>query len=360
MKKVVVEIIYHKLQVKDFASYQLKFQETCDVLKEVAKQFEVHSFKSAQFNGKVQSNGVHYHFMDKSFFKLCIPFLFHRKLKSLNPDYVLVHGTFNHFQIVHLKWLLGKACKLLVQHHGETAKGWIKQKLLRWSSAKVDAYLFTAEEAALEMGLPKEKIHLIMEGSTHFSPLNKLQSRSELGLDKQDKIYLWVGRLIPVKNPLFFLKVFTEFLIDHPTAKLYMFYHDETLLNECRQITKQSPGIIYQGKIAHKKLQKWYSAADYFVSASVREGSGYALCEAMACGCIPVVPAISAFQYMTGNGTGALLYARGDSSDLMLTLRASIQLNSDEFRLKVLDQFQGRLSVEAIASELVGILHQLN
>jgi glycosyltransferase involved in cell wall biosynthesis len=359
MKKKVVELIYHTLQVQDFESYKVKFQAPCQVLNEVAKEFEVHSYKSALFNGSYQSGSLHYHFVNQRFYKLLIPFSFHRKLKRLKPDYVLVHGTFNHFQIVHLRWLMGKDCKLLVQHHGETAKGWIKQKLLGWSSTKVNAYLFTSPEAAFNMGLPQKKIHLIMEGSTNFSALDKLQSRSDLGLAAHDKIYLWVGRLIPVKNPLFFLKTFTEFSNTHPEVKLYLFYHDEALLKECRQITRHTPGIVYMGKVEHETLRAWYSAADYFVSASLHEGSGYALCEAMACGCIPIVSSIGAFQFMTNNGESALMYEAKDAQDLMNTLKASLNINTAELSTKVLKQFKTRLSVEAISGDLINILRLL-
>src|SRR5262249_57697044 len=45
------------------------------------------------------------------------------------------------------------------------------------------------------------------------------------------------------------------------------------------------------------------SAADLFVLASRKEGSGYALLEAMACGAVPVVTDIPAHRALLGGGT---------------------------------------------------------
>lgn len=359
MKKKLIEIIYHRLQVKDVEDYRIRFKPACLLVEAFAKHFEVQSFKAALFNHSISMDSAQYHFANKRFYKLWIPFAFHLRIKECQPDVVLIHGTFNHFQIIHLKWLLGNQCKLLVQHHGERPRGWMKKRLLKWSSGSVDAYLFTSREAGIEMGLPENKIRLIMEGSTEFSPLNKENCRKELGLDPTEKVYLWVGRLIPLKNPLFLLKGFREFSLSHPEVKLYLFYHEETLLKDCIEITATTDRVKFLGRGNQVELRRWYSAADFFVSASQHEGSGYALCEAMACGCVPIVPSIGSFQFMTENGECALLYESGNADSLQNKLEISLHLDLNQWKDKVLEQFAHRLSFESIAKNLVGISETL-
>lgn len=359
MKSKLVEIIYHRLPVKDVQSYRVRYRSACLLVEAIAKHFEVLSFKAALFNDSVQMDSAHYHFVNTRFYKLWIPFAFHLRIKDCQPDMVLIHGTFNHFQIMHLKWLLGTKCKLLVQHHGERPRGWMKRILLKWSSGAVDAYLFTSQEAALEMGVPENKVKLIMEGSTAFKPQDKQKCRNELGLASHEKIYLWVGRLVPVKNPVFFLKAFTEFSSTHPEARLYLFYHEHSLLEECLATTAASQNIVYLGKASAEELLKWYSASDYFVSASLHEGSGYALCEAMACGCVPIVPSISSFRFMTGDGESALMYNAENAESLRNKLEEANASNPEPMKKKVLQQFAKRLSFEAIASDLLRITNAL-
>jgi glycosyltransferase involved in cell wall biosynthesis len=359
MRTKLVEIIYHRLQVEDVDSYRNRFGSACLLIEALSKYFDVLSFKAAVFSQKLEMDNAQYQFVNKRFFKLWIPFTFHHLIKACEPDVVLIHGTFNHIQIVHLKYMLGKNCKIIVQHHGERPRGWIKRGLLKWSAKAADAYLFTSRDTALEMGISENKVKLIMEGSTELSPLEKLRCRNELKLKQSDKIYLWVGRLIPVKNPLFFLNLFHEFSSMHPEAKLFLFYHDESLLQECRAITGLSEQIIYMGKVEQSELRRWYSAADFFVSASLHEGSGYALCEAMACGCIPIVPSIGAFKFMTNDGECALMYASQDADSLKNALMTSLTCDLEANSKKVKQQFSARLSFDAIAKDLADIIEAL-
>jgi len=67
-------------------------------------------------------------------------------------------------------------------------------------------------------------------------------------------------------------------------------------LQEVNDTIKQSPvlwkAVSLKGKIDNDELSAWYSAADFYISGSHSEGGSYALLEAMACGCIPIVTSI--------------------------------------------------------------------
>ncbi len=83
----------------------------------------------------------------------------------------------------------------------------------------------------------------------------------------------------------------------------------------------------------------------------------------MACGCIPIVPSIGAFQFMTKNGECALMYDSGTIKSLERVLNESLKINRNEIQTKIEDQFKTKLSFEAIANDLkriVDVLRQAN
>ena len=53
------------------------------------------------------------------------------------------------------------------------------------------------------------------------------------------------------------------------------------------------------GRLDHADMEDRFRSADLFVQGSHREGSGFALADAMACGAVPVVTDIPSFRFMT-------------------------------------------------------------
>ncbi len=96
-------------------------------------------------------------------------------------------------------------------------------------------------------------------------------------------------------------------------------------------------------------MASFYSASDMFVLGSHHEGSGYALIEAVACGCVPVVTNIPSFRAITGNGVLGKTWSPGDIEDCR---RALVDAASTDFvaaRRSILDYFERELSWVAVA-----------
>ena len=88
-----------------------------------------------------------------------------------------------------------------------------------------------------------------------------------------------------------------------------MIYHTDELISDIKKLLPVKSGdqpVMLVGKIQHSELLYWFNSADFYLSASHYEGSGTALCEAMSCGCIPLVTDIPSFRMMSGNS--GLLY----------------------------------------------------
>src|SRR5206468_4276990 len=136
-------------------------------------------------------------------------------------------------------------------------------------------------------------------------PSDKQESKVKLGMLGADN-FLWIGRLNANKDPLTVLTAFEKYAIQVPSTKFYIIYQTEELLQQIKDRISKSESlmnfVILVGKKYHNELTDWYSAADFFISGSHSEAAGYALVEAMACGCIPIVTNIPSFNNITEDG----------------------------------------------------------
>lgn len=245
-----------------------------------------------------------------------VPRRAHRLVAAASPDVVHLHGQIFPQATVALRRALPTRAALLVQHHagdppapgGPRTRLW--RALLGAGLAAADGFLFTGAELAAPWraaGLiaPRQPVYEVLEASTPLraptgSPAPRLPG---------DPALLWVGRLHPVKDPLTVLEGLARARATLPGAALSMVFGSEELLGDVRRRAAAADlaGRVHLlGRLAHDRLPAYYAAADLFVLGSRREGSGYALIEALACGLPPAVTDIPAFRAVTGGAVGAL------------------------------------------------------
>jgi glycosyltransferase involved in cell wall biosynthesis len=359
MKTKLVEINYSFENCGEIDAFIVKRAKSAKLLLHLSEYFEVHSigFSGFCFNGWLK--GANYSIFQKKIGHFTIPFSLHHFIKKQSPHVVLVHGINNFFQTIHLRICLGRKIKLLVQHHGERPNGFVKKTLLLLCSFFVDGYLFAGAGAALDLGLNKEKVYELMEGSAELIRADKNECRRQLDIPPDEIIYLWVARLVEIKNPLFFLNVFNTFSDKSDRIKLYLIYNDSKLLKKCETICEGNPNIIFVGSVVHAKMPDWYGAADFFVSASHHEASGYAVCEAMGCNLVPILPKIDSFNFMTEEGYCSIMYENNNSVALLAALNKSLTIDQLIMKLKVEAIFKQRLSYDAIAQNFQRIVKSL-
>jgi len=95
-------------------------------------------------------------------------------------------------------------------------------------------------------------------------------------------------------------------------------------------------------------MPAFYSAADLFVLGSHHEGSGYALLEAMACGCVPVVTDIPSFRVITDGGSLGASWTPGSVSRCAAALVQAAKGDLAQMREKVRAYFERELSWSAV------------
>jgi len=328
------------------------------ILECLGKENIVHNVIRINYQGKCMHNGVVTHFVNFGKSKAYFPSRLIGFIKSLKPDILFIQGLHQPLQLIASGLLLSRRTKIIVQHHAEKPFAGVKKYIQRMAGSFVDAYLFAAASIGMDWVTrgniaSAQKIHEVMEVSTDFHPIKKAAAKLKTGV-KEGAVYLWVGRLNENKDPLNVVNTFLKFAGDNPEARLYMIYHTEELLDRIKDLIAAAAwdAIILIGCVPHNDLLYWFNSADFFISGSHYEGSGTALCEAMACGCVPVVTDIFAFRMITDQGKCGVLYEPGNEEALLGALVQTKNVDMAEKRNRALAYFKQTLSFEAIAAKI--------
>ena len=303
------------------------------------------------------------------------PASFHRRAQQLSAEIAsqralgVVHFNGLHFplQLRALRAVLPPASAIVVQHHAERPARGLRRRLQQWGLGAADGFFFAASELAsawVAHGVIRtdQPVYQVMEGSTDFRRQDRAAARARTGF-KGDPILLWVGRLIPLKDPLTVLRGFEAVLHQKPRASLYMVYGSDVLLPEVRACIAQSRllsgSTTLLGSRPHAELESLYNSADYFVLGSHYEGSGYALTEALACGVVPVVTDIASFRVLTDGGKIGACWPPGDSAAFATAIHRASSAPYQIQAERAAKFFEQRLSFPAIARQAIAAYREL-
>ena len=315
-------------------------------------------------------NGVHYYFIHDhigpTFRGWVFPLVFLKKIKELDADVVHLHNFTLSLQTRLLRWMLPAKTAIIVQHHGGIAPRPKRRMIHNFLNNVADGFFFTTETQGCEWFLRKKpfsRILPVMEGATFFNYeardaarpsqyVDRWKTRKSSGING-DPVFLWVGRLDPNKDPLTILDGFKVLSENCPSARLYMCYGDDKLSGEVTAKIAASSiltsSVHLLGKVDHENIEQVYNSADYFVLGSHYEGSGYALSEALRCGCIPVVTNIPSFRMMTNNGKLGALWEPGNAASFIEAIYDAIKKPIRNEADACMDFYTTHLSFDAIA-----------
>lgn len=272
----------------------------------------------------------------------------------------LIH--FNGFDFpLHARAVCGVGVPVLVQDHSSNAAAGRRAMLRRWGYRHIAGAAFTAlgqaEPFRRGRQIPSDvPLFAIPESSSRFRPGSRAEARAATGLHG-DPALLWVGHLDANKDPLTVLEAVKAALPALPGVQLWCAYGTAPLMAEVENMLAGNAALAARvhllGRVPHERVEQLCRAADFFVLASGREGSGYALLEALACGTTPVVSDIPPFRELTGDGAVGALAPRGDSRAFCDALVRLAALPRRSLREQALAHFGARLSFEVVGNKLV-------
>jgi glycosyltransferase involved in cell wall biosynthesis len=196
----------------------------------------------------------------------------------------------------------------------------------------------------------------VPESSSHFTPGDRDAARNATGV-VGDPAVAWVGRLQPVKDPLTAVAAFAEAVPRLPDAHLWCCYTEAPLLDRVERLVHDDPRLRNRvhllGRLPHAGVETLLRACDVYLAASRREGSGFALLEALACGLPAVVTDIPSFRRLTGDGAVASLTPAGDAGAMAHGLVAWHGRPRRGERQRARAFFDAHLSFTAVGARLL-------
>jgi len=232
---------------------------------------------------------------------------------------------------------------------------------------RMEAVLFSAPGQEVEWirrrYIPEaEKVMFIMESSSTFEYEERSKARAQTNI-KGEPVFLWVGNLTENKDPITILKAFKAVFWDFSDPILLMVYREKPLEREVREFINKHPSLSTRvqllGAVPRSSMEAIYNSADYFLLGSHKEGSGYALMEAMACGVIPIVTKIPSFERLLGNGTIGGLWNPGRIPELKQSIRDISRRPVEVESFRVRNYFNQHFSFEALAERAVEIYKEV-
>lgn len=281
------------------------------------------------------------------------------RVVSLDPDVVHFHGLSFPRHASRLVEAVGGLPVLAQDHADRPAPVW-RRRIDRRAFAGLAGVLFTAREQAgplRDLGLlpPDVPVFEVFESTTRFTPGDVREARRLTGLGG-DPCLLWVGRLDRNKDPLTVLEAFSRTADVLPDARLWMCYRDAPLLAAVESRVRSSRAlqgrVCLMGERPREEVERLLRASDFLVLGSHREGSGYAVIEALACGTVPLVTDIPSLRRVTGGGKAGALSPPGDASAMTRAMVAWARLDRTALRRAAREHFERSLSLAALGSEL--------
>lgn len=333
-----------------------------DVAQAAARgRVRVSVIQACRFSATLTRNGVSYHFLPfgHAVGKVAAP-AFCDLVRELCPDICHVHGLGFPRDVLSLATLL-PTTPIVLQDHASSPprRPWIRS-LWRRAFAAASGVAFCSLDQAqpfARAGLISAHLPVfeIPESTTRFAPADQASARTGSGLFG-NPIILWVGHLDANKDPLTVLEGFALATRTLPNAKLWCCYGAAPLLYRVAERVAADPAlrdrVHLMGRAPHERIEQLMNAADLFVLGSHREGSGYALIEALACGLPPIVTDIPSFRSLTASGKVGALWPCGDAERLATAIVSMAQQPKEATRAAVRAHFERELSFDALGRKL--------
>lgn len=157
-----------------------------------------------------------------------------------------------------------------------------------------------------------------------FTPRDKLTSRKLLSISPEAKVFLYVGSLTKRKGLMTILNSLSHM---HKKGEDFLFTiigtgPEKMRLQKVARKEKVENKISFVGKVENEKLPLYYSAADLFLFASLRESFGQVILESMACGCPVITTPIPAAHDIIEDGVNGIItsFKKNNMSDKILSL----------------------------------------
>ena len=187
---------------------------------------------------------------------------------------------------------------------------------------------------------------------------SKTELRTKLGLNHYKKIFVVVGHLTPLKDPMTVIKAFMNLIDKGELAdSCLIFCGTGILLKKCKQIAQNHPMIKFTGFV--NNVHEYLLAADYSICASHSEGFGQNFIEALICGCLVISSKIPVFCEFISYypQLGKLQFNVSDVKGLSYAIENAVYINIDLSIIR--DDAINRFSAKNMSDNYMHLYNQI-
>jgi teichuronic acid biosynthesis glycosyltransferase TuaC len=209
---------------------------------------------------------------------------------GLDPDLVHAHYAFPDGAVA-ARFAAGQDLPLVVSVWGSDVLQLLGSRRVRASLRRtfaaargVIAVSRELAERAEELGAAPERLRVLPGGVPYPEPLDREAARARLGLPDGVRVLLWVGGLVPVKQPL---DAVLAFAASREEGLRLVLVGDGPLRGEIAALVLRlglDEVVRLPGRLPREEVWAWQSAADLLVNSSRSEGTPFAVAEALGAG----------------------------------------------------------------------------
>lgn len=238
-----------------------------------------------------------------------------------------------------------KNCLIIESTIRETKKDWLRTKVKRFFFKRISKAYVCGKSHADFVRFFSDKCEIVDIGSVGFI---RRVPQPQFEVRKIISKFLFVGRLIPVKNLEFLIRHFSM----HPELELTII-GDGELAETLKSMASQNVKLL--GAVLNTELPKYYQEADVFVLPSLTETYGLVVDEALNNGTPVLVSHMVGCQdnLVAGNNVGLVFESNNDSDfedklsqicdvEIYNQLRLNVsKLDFEEREKRMVDAFVG-------------------
>jgi glycosyltransferase involved in cell wall biosynthesis len=243
-----------------------------------------------------------------------------------------------------------------------------EKKLMKRSDALIAVSKYTVDELTELYGINEEKIHVIYNGVdiNKFKPRpDRAELRREFGLEEEQKIVLFVGRLYHRKGLEILLNSIPPVLQEFKDVKFAIsgtgFKKKEERLRKLAKELDIEDHVAFLGYVSDEKLPNIYAASDIFVLPAIYENFPFAILEAQATGLPVISTKVGGIPEFLVDKQNGFLIDPGDSTQL--TQRVLALLQDPKLAKEMGDRgrklIEEKLSWRLITGQVIDLYHKL-
>ncbi len=189
-----------------------------------------------------------------------------------------------------------------------------------------------------DAGASSSRLHPVHNGVdiTTFCDGDREQTRAELGVETSEKTVLFVGNLLPVKNPELLLHAFAH-VREVCTVPVRLALAGKGPLRESLGQLADTLGLAesvrFLGPLLAPDIARWMQAADVLCLSSLNEGLPNVVLEAMASGLPVVATKVGGINEIIDAEWKGRLVTSGDEAGLAAALSEVLQAPPDRSRI---------------------------